>query len=310
MEKKRVCKVCGSENIIYNPEKAEYVCADCGAVLEESVVDIGQEWRAFSSEQLEKRARTGSPIKITKHDKGLGTQIGKGLTELYKVKPEKRIQYYRLAQWSKRLMQAKERILTYALTELERISSNLKLPKNIEERVASLYSQLIEKGSVRGRSIEAIISALIYIACKEEGIPRTFDEIASVAGTSKREIGRAYRFIARQLNLRILPIKPEDFVNRFASLLNLSEKVRERALNIIAQGRKKGIISGKGPTGVAAAALYIASILENEPRTQKEIADKCKVTEVTIRNRYKEIVEGLGIEEIVAKKEKEIEKKA
>ncbi len=306
METKRKCKVCGSEDIIYSPERGEYVCNNCGAVLEESVIDIGQEWRAFSAEQLERRARTGGPISVIKHDKGLGTQIGKGLTELYKVKPEKRIQYYRLTQWSKRLMQQKERVLTYALTELQRIASNLNLPKKIQERVATLYSQLIEKGLIRGRSIEAIMSALIFVACKEEGVPRTFDEIANVAGVSKREIGRAYRFVARQLNIRILPVKPEDYVNRFASLLGLSDKVRKKALEIIENARKKGAISGKGPTGVAAAVIYIASILEGERRTQKEIADKCKVTEVTIRNRYKEIIESLGIEEIISKKEKEL----
>jgi Transcription initiation factor IIB (TFIIB) len=57
----------------------------------------------------------------------------------------------------------------------------------------------------------------------------------------------------------------------------------------------KDLTSGRGPTGVAAAAIYIASIALNERRTQREVAEVAGVTEVTIRNRYKELTEKLGI---------------
>ena len=119
------CKVCGSENIIRDTSTSEFVCADCGAVVEENVIDLSQEWRAFSSEQLERRARTGSPISVIKQDKGLTTQIGKGTAELYKVPTEKRFQYYRLTQLSKRLSTSKDRNISYALSELQRITSEI-----------------------------------------------------------------------------------------------------------------------------------------------------------------------------------------
>jgi len=305
-EQKLKCKVCGSENVVFNSDSGEYICQDCGAVVAEEIIDVGQEWRAFGAEQMERRARTGSPLSPIKHDKGLSTQIGKGLTELYKIPTEKRMQYYRLTQWHKRLMRSKDRNLMFAMGELQRMASYLNLPKNLQERVANYYERLIEKALIRGRSTEAILAALIYYVTKEAGVPRTFDEIAEAAGVEKREIGRAYRYVARELGLKILPANPQDYVIRFASVLGLSNKVKDRALEILKKAEEVGALSGKGPTGVAAAIIYIASVLEGERRTQREIAEKCKLTEVTIRNRYKEIVEKLGLEEEIAKKEQEI----
>ncbi len=299
------CKMCGSENIIYDSDTGEYVCQNCGTVVSQETIDIGQEWRAFGAEQMERRARTGSPLSPIKHDKGLSTQIGKGLTELYKIPTEKRMQYYRLTQWHKRLMRSKDRNLMFAMGELQRIASYLNLPKNLQERVANYYERLIEKTLIRGRSTEAILAALIYYVTKEEGVPRTFDEIAEAAGVEKREIGRAYRYVARELGLKILPASAQDYILRFASILGLSNKVKDRALELLKKAEETGAIIGKGPTGVAAAIIYIASVLEGERRTQREIAEKCKLTEVTIRNRYKEIAEKLGLEEIIAKKEEE-----
>lgn len=301
------CKVCGSENIIQDSSTGEYVCSNCGAVVEENIIDLSQEWRAFSSEQLERRARTGSPLSVVKHDKGLSTQIGKGSAELYKVPTEKRFQYYRLTQLSKRLSSSKDRNLSYAISELQRIVSALQLPKSVLERAAMYHEQLISRGAIRGRSIESIVASLVYYAAKELHTPRTFDEIAEVVGIDKRELGRAYRFVARELGLRILPADASDYIPRFCSLIGVSEKVQKRAFEILEQARKAGIVSGKGPTGVAAAVIFIASLLEGERKSQREIAEKCKLTEVTIRNRYKEIIERLGLENIIREKEKELE---
>ncbi|MEM0242921.1 MAG: TFIIB-type zinc ribbon-containing protein [Candidatus Aenigmatarchaeota archaeon] len=306
--KKLKCKVCGSEKVVLDSSRGEYVCQDCGVVLEDYIIDLSQEWRAFSSEQLERRARTGSPLSIAKHDKGLSTQIGKGTAELYKVPTEKRFQYYRLTQWSKRLSTSKDRNISYALSELQRIVSSLQLPKTVLERAAMYHEQLISKGAVRGRSLESIIASLVYFAAKELHTPRTFDEIAEVVGIDKRELGRAYRYVARELGLRILPADARDYIPRFCSLINVSEKVQKKAMELLEQAEKAGIVSGKGPTGIAAAVIFIASLLEGERRTQREIAERCKLTEVTIRNRYKEIIERLGLEAIVKEKEEELEK--
>jgi len=301
----QVCPECGSSNLVEDPNRGEMICKDCGLVIKEELIDTGQEWRAFDSEQMSRRARGGAPLTFTKHDKGMTTEIGKGVGELYKVPAKKRAQYYRLTKWHKRLIKSKDRNLSFALSELQRIVSFLNLSKSIHERIARYYEEAVNKGLVRGRSIESVIAALAYAVSREFGSPRTLDEISEASGVEKREIGRTYRYIARELNLRILPADPITFVPRFCSMLGLSDRVQAKAIEILKKAKKSEITSGKGPTGVAAAAIYIASVLVGEKRTQREVADIVGVTEVTIRNRQKELVEKLGIEEEVEKKARE-----
>jgi transcription initiation factor TFIIB len=299
------CPECGSNDFIEDEARGELRCARCGLVIKEHMIDRGQEWRAFDSDQISRRARTGAPLTFTKHDKGLTTEIGKGLGELYKVPGKKRAQYYRLRKWHKRLIESKDRNLSFALSELQRIISFLNLPKPVHERIARYYEEAVDKGLVRGRSIESVIAALVYAVSRQFGTPRTLDEIAEASGLEKREIGRTYRYVARELNVRILPADPKDFVPRFCSILNLSDKVQAQAIKILNKAKKFDITSGKGPTGVAAAAIYIACVLVGEKRTQREVASIVNVTEVTIRNRYKELVEKLGLEKEVEEKVKE-----
>lgn len=308
MKKKRyglVCPECGSTNLVEDPSRGELYCARCGYVAQESMIDTSQEWRAFDTEQMSRRARSGAPLTFTKHDKGLTTEIGKGVGELYRVVPKKRAQYYRLTKWQKRLIRSKDRNLSFALSELQRIVSFLNLSRSIHERIAKYYEEAVNKGLVRGRSIESVIAALVYAVSREYNSPRTLEEIAEASGIEKREIGKAYRYISRELGIKILPADPISFVPRFTSILGLSDKVHAKAIEILKKAKKLDATSGKGPTGIAAAAIYIACVLVGEKRTQREVADICNITEVTIRNRYKEIVEKLGIEEEVEKKAKE-----
>ena len=296
------CPECKSSEFIEDPTRGEMVCAKCGLVIKEEMIDTGQEWRAFDSEQMSKRARGGAPLTFTKHDKGLTTEIGKGLGELYKVPTRKRAQYYRLTKWHKRLIKSKDRNLSFALSELQRIISFLNLSRPIHERVARYYEEAVNKGLVRGRSIESVVASLTYAVSREFGSPRTLDEISEASGVEKREIGRTYRYIARALKVRILPADPMTFVPRFCSMLGLSDKVQAKSIEILKKAKKHDITSGKGPTGVAASAIYVACVLIGEKRTQREVADIVGVTEVTIRNRYKELIEKLGIEEEVEKR--------
>jgi len=303
--KGHACPECGSTRFIEDRSRGERYCAKCGFIMKEDIIDTGQEWRAFDSEQMSRRARGGAPLTFTKHDKGLTTEIGKGLGELYKVPAKKRAQYYRLTKWHKRLIKSKDRNLSFALSELQRMISFLNLPRPVHERIARYYEQAVNKGLVRGRSIESVVAAITYAVSREFGSPRTLEEISEASGVEKREIGRTYRYISRELGIRILPANPVNYVPRFCSLLGLSDKVQAKAIEILRKAKKFDITSGKGPTGVAAASIYVACVLGGEKRTQREVADVVGVTEVTIRNRYKELIEKLGIEDEVEKRAKE-----
>ncbi len=289
------CPECGSPKIFRDKLRGEVVCASCGLVIEEGMVDFTQEWREFESEEAEKKRRSGAPMSLARHDKGISTEIGMGYSDIFRLPSSARPKFFRLKKWQQRISTATERNLKYALAELKRYTSFLALPSSVEETIALLYRKAVNKELVRGRSMESVIAGALYAACREHGTPRTLDEIAEVSHVPKREIGRTYRFMARQIGLRILPTDPADYIPRFASQLNLSGTVVTKALAILKQSKEKELTSGRGPTGVAAAVLYIAAQLMNEKRTQRQVAEVAGVTEVTIRNRYKELVRELQL---------------
>ncbi|AIY90564.1 transcription initiation factor IIB [Geoglobus acetivorans] len=298
-----VCPECGSPRLIRDYRRGEFLCQDCGYVIEETFIDSGPEWRAFDSEQKEKRARVGAPITYTIHDKGLTTIIDWANKDYYgkAISVRNRAQLFRLRKWQRRIRisNATERNLAFALSELDRLASALGLPKSVREIASVIYRKAVEKNLVRGRSIEGVVAAALYAACRQAGVPRTLDEIAAYSRVDRKEVGRTYRFIARELGLKLMPTSPADYIPRFCTALGLSGEVQKKAIEIIKKAEEKELTSGRGPTGVAAAAIYIASILSGERRTQREVAEVAGVTEVTIRNRYKELAEKLGIEIIL-----------
>lgn len=290
------CPVCGSEDIREDTETAELICQDCGTVIDEDRVEESAEPRAFTSEEREKRKRTGSPLTYTKHDRGISTQIGRG-GSLSEVSPEKRGQYFRIRQWDRRIAESRSRNLRFALSELQKLVDELNLPESVHEEAARLYDKAIETETVKGRKIERIVAALMLLVARSQRVPRTLDEVAEAADIDRRELGKNYRYVARQLDLRIIPARPEDFIPRFSSRLDLSGYTQAHARRIIEEAREKDLISGRSPEGVVASAIYMASLLEDEKRSQKRISDTIGVTEVTIRKGYQDFVEGLGLGE-------------
>lgn len=297
------CPECKSTHLSRDYSRAELVCEDCGLVIDEAFIDQGPEWRAFDSDQREKRGRTGAPMTFTIHDKGLSTEIDWSNRDSYgkSIPTRNRAQLYRLRKWQRRIRisDATERNLAFALSELDRMASYMGLPRAVRETAAMIYRKAVLKNLIRGRSVEGVSASALYAACRQCNVPRTLDEIARSSRVSRKEIGRTYRFIARKLGLKLMPTSPQDYISRFCNELKLSGDVQSKAIEILKDAADKELTSGRGPTGVAAASIYIASILCGERKTQREVADVAGVTEVTIRNRYKELAERLDINIII-----------
>jgi transcription initiation factor TFIIB len=278
-------------------ECAEIVCMNCGFVVAAKLTDQGPEWRAFDTEQRQKRTRVGAPLTFTIHDKGLSTMIDWHDRDIYgkRLSPGQKAQIYRLRKWQRRIRvsDATERNLAFALSEISKIANALNLPKNILETASVIYRKAVKERLIRGRSIQGVTSAAIYVACRQCGLARTLEEIAQASNINKKEVGRSYRFLVKELNYFIPPLKPSQYITKFSNQLAMQGKVEEIAHKILATAKELKLTSGRGPTGIAAAASYIASVLTGERKTQREIAEIAQVTEVTIRNRYKELVERL-----------------
>ena len=295
--KNRRCSECGGSRLMRDYDCAEIVCMECGFVVAAKLADQGPEWRAFDDEQRAKRARAGAPLTFTIHDKGLSTMIDWHDRDVYgkRLAPGQKAQIYRLRKWQRRIRvsDATERNLAFALSEISKISNNLNLPKNILETASVIYRKAVKERLIRGRSIQGVTAAAIYVACRQCSVARTLDEIAQASTVNKKEVGRSYRFLIKELNYFIPPLKPSQYVTKFSNQLTMQGKVEEIAHKILGTAKELKLTSGRGPTGIAAAASYIASVLTGERKTQREIAEIAQVTEVTIRNRYKELAERL-----------------
>lgn len=297
------CSECQSVNLFVNREKGEIICRDCGLVIEDKMVELGQEWREFEDSDGQNKRRTGAPMTYTQFDQGLGTEVGQK-ADLFQLGAKERNKFFRLRKWQYRISTAIERNLKLALAELKRVSSYLKLPKMVEEEAAMIYTQAVQRGLVRGRSMESVVSGALYAACRRHEVPRTLDELSEASSIEKKEIGRTYRFVTRELGITILPSNPADYIARFASSLQLAAETQSKAVEILEKAQNAELTSGRGPTGIAAAALYVAALMHGEKRTQREVADVAGVTEVTIRNRYKELLDKLKLDKELKKQKK------
>ncbi|GAB4327604.1 MAG: transcription initiation factor IIB [Promethearchaeota archaeon] len=291
------CPECNATSIILDYARGERICNSCGLVISERLIDEGPEWRAFTVDEVGRRSRVGSPTSLAVHDKGLSTIIDWRDKDAFgrKLSPNRRALVYRLRKWQVRMRVqcSVARNLVQAMNELDRLASQLSLSRTVKEVAASIYRKSVEKKLIRGRSIEAIVAASVYAACRLTKAPRTLDEVATHCRVSKKELGRCYRLLCREVDIAVPAVSPVDFIPRLGSELNLSGRTIKRAVSILEQAVSFGIAAGKDPTGLAAASIYVAAISEGERRTQREIADVARVTEVTVRNRYKELLRGL-----------------
>lgn len=293
------CPECGGSTVYRDRERGERCCTQCGLVIEGAMLDTGPEWRAFDASERRAKSRVGAPVTQTLHDKGLTTAIswqnrdGNGRT----LSSKRRKKMHRLRTWHERSRTAnnRERNLQFALSEINRMASALGIPKSMREIASVLYRRALDDDLIRGRSIEGIATAMVYVACRQEGFPRSLDELAEVSRVERPEIARTYRYVARELSLAMEPADPRQYIPRFCSALGLSEELQAKAMDICTTTAEKGLLSGKSPTGYAAAAIYSASRLCGETATQSDIADVAQVTEVTIRKRYHEQIDAIGL---------------
>ncbi|MEE9283731.1 MAG: TFIIB-type zinc ribbon-containing protein [Nitrososphaerales archaeon] len=293
------CPRCGRGPMVVDTAGGELFCSSCGYVVQEKIEETGPEWRAFSKEEKDDRSRTGVPASLAMHDMGLATVIGvedrdasgRSLPASMKAAIE------RLRTWDGRsqVHEPVDRNLRQAFSELDRLADKLNLSDAVIEKAAYIYRKALERGLVRGRSISALIAASLYAACRDTETPRTLKDVAAACNIKKKDIARCYRLLLRDMELKMPVVDPTKCVSRIASKAGLSEKTKRRALIILKRAEATRTSAGKDPMGLAAAALYVACVLEGESKTQKDVAEAAGVTEVTIRNRYKGLKHALNL---------------
>ena len=301
MQTSIICSTCNNDQTsVTDPESGEIVCGNCGMVMLDNIQEERPEWRSFTTTDEvnnSKRSRTGMPTSLARHDRGLATIVGSEDKDASgrKIDAAMRFTMNRLRTWDFRTQAhtSTERNFIQAFSELDRLKDKLGLPDSVIEKTAYIYRKVQERGLVRGRSISATLAASLYIACREMGFPRILKDITAISNIRHRHIAKAYRLLITELDLKIPLIDPIKCIIRIANNAKISEKTKRLAIDIMHDIIKSGISAGKDPMALAAAVLYLSCLKTDENKIQSYIADAAGVTDVTLRNRYKNIINHL-----------------
>jgi transcription initiation factor TFIIB len=297
-----LCSICKSNQIITDTESGELICSKCGQVISDKVQQAGPEWRNFtlsSNESNDSRSRVGMSTSLARHDMGLSTIIGRTDRDAsgQKIDAAMRTTMDRLRFWDYRtqIRSATDRNLRNAFFKLDILKDRLGLSDSVVEKAAYIYRKTQERGLVRGRTISGVLAAAIYIACREMGISRTLKDIAAYSDVKLKEVAKSYRLLCIELDLKVPIVDPMKYIAKVANKANLSEKTKRQAAEIMNNITKREISAGKNPMGLAASVLYMSSLKTGENITQGHLSDAAGVTEVTLRNRYKDLMNRLEL---------------
>jgi transcription initiation factor TFIIB len=290
-----ICSICKKDDkFVTDPDSGEIICSNCGQVILDDIqVSSRPERHSFSTQQLNGRSGTGTPSSLARHDMGLATIIGRPDRDAsgQRIDAAMRSAMERLRTWDLRTQvhTSTDRNLMQAFNELNRLKDKLGLPDPIVEKTAYIYRKAQERMLTRGRTVSGILAAAIYIACRESGTPKTLKDISEESNLKLKEVARSYRMLYFELDLKMPVIDPIRCIAKVANKSKLSEKTKRQAAEIMNIVTKKEFSAGKDPMGMAASVLYLASLKNGENITQKHIANAAGVTEVTVRNRAKDL---------------------
>ena len=302
-----VCSMCKSNQIITDSDSGELICSKCGQVISDKVEQEGPEWRNFDllassmgqSNGSNSRSRVGMSTSLARHDMGLSTIIGRTDRDAsgQKIDAAMRTTMDRLRFWDYRtqIRSATDRNLRNAFFKFDILKDRLGLSDSVVEKAAYIYRKTQERGLVRGRTISGVLAAAIYIACREMGISRTLKDIAAYSDVKLKEVAKSYRLLCIELDLKVPIVDPMKYIAKVANKANLSEKTKRQAAEIMNNITKREISAGKNPMGLAASVLYMSSLKTGENITQGHLSDAAGVTEVTLRNRYKDLMNRLEL---------------
>jgi len=292
-----LCPLCNGVEHITDIYTGEVICIKCGCVLNDPPLNAGGEYGLYTESDYESKQRVGMGTNLGIYDKGLYTVISGGWdAQGNRLNGKTRTRIKRLKQQDDRSKtnETYMRNLSIAMALLSRISSELHLPEHVKEEAALLYRKALSLNLIRGRSIDAFIAASVYAACRLLSMPRTLNQVSESAHRPHSEVSSTYRLLHRELGLRPQIDKPFKFLPEIASVIGVNAATEFLAADILHKAQAQGELTGKGPRGVAAAALYLAAQKRGERLVQRTVAKAAGTTEVTLRNRYRGLIKALN----------------
>jgi transcription initiation factor TFIIB len=287
------CSSCKSGRLIMDPASGETVCDSCGRVVADRIEETRAEWRSHNPEINKSLRAGGAPSSLAHHDMGLSTLIGKDNKDSRGAELDRAVasSMNRLRTWDHRtkVHTPTERNLTRAFVELRYLQDSLVLSDAIVEKAAYIYRKAAKRKLIRGRSIISMLVASIYLACRELGTNKTLKEIAATADVRKKEISRNCRILIRELDIKTPLANPMKCIAKVANNAHVSERTKRRAIDMMGEFLKTEMQAGKSPMAFAATILYVSCVDNSEDISQKAVAEAAGITDVTLRNRLRDI---------------------
>ncbi|HUT05194.1 MAG TPA: TFIIB-type zinc ribbon-containing protein [Nitrosopumilaceae archaeon] len=296
-ETELTCENCNTSKIVTDDVNGEIACASCGCVISDYSEDRGIEHRNLSDGSDNRR--TGAGLSLKMHDKGLFTIIGiQNKDSVGKPLSSNTVQTFgRLRKWDNRSQTktSADRSLRSALQDFGNVQSKLGLSDTVIERASLFYRKASERNLIRGRTVKGIAGACLYASCRDLEHNRTLKEIAQHLGIGRKDLARSYRSLFRELGFVVSIADPVKSISKIASKVGITEKTIRKAVHVLDAAQDAGIVAGKNPEIIAAAAIYAACMITGENKSQHEIAIAAGTSTVSIRNRISEFREKLNL---------------
>ena len=262
-----------------------YICKKCNSV-QEKFIDNQAEWRYYGHEDSKTTdpTRCGMPANDLLPELSLGSVIGtdfgsKNSYEMYKIRKYQR--------WNS--TSYKERSLYNIIDNISLQASNSGISQSIIEEAKVLYKELSELKISRGTNRNGLIASSIYMSCKVNKVPRSAKEIAKIFNINITTMTKGCKKFHDIMKTNMICTKPEDFIMRFCSNLNLEDKYIDLCLHIIDKSDEYSIVSESAPPSIATGTIFLVSNLCKLDITKKIISKQCDISEVTINKCYKKL---------------------
>jgi len=294
------CPECRS-TLVDDFQNGERICSGCGVVVAEQMADYGPESTSNNLEEKMKLARATGHTTLAQHDLGITTEISISSKDFSGKTIDSQVvsQMHNLRKWHQRVRvsSSRERRLANVLTKVAETCQNLSLPRNVLETASLIYRNLDDHMDVKGKSVTSISIATVYMACKQCDVIRSLEEITRAicvpqdVKTKSKLAARYYRTMVMEMGPAVTPVVTMDkYISKIANFTQIDVRVERLAVEIAEKTRDHSLADGKAPNGIAAAYLYVASILLGQSVLQRDVSSVAGITEVTIRNRCKEIL--------------------
>ena len=275
------------KGLITDESRGEIICGPCGQVLSDGISSSDAKPR-YTLDNFLANSQTGPKSSLTVYDRGLSTIIGARNVDFAgrRISSDTFSRFKSMRVWDSRSRSKNTtgRNLIPALLLLDGVKQKLGLSSAITEHIAFIYRKASTLGLIRGRGVSEVMAASVYVACRENGIPWSLEEVANTLNITKKKVSRCYRVLINQLDLKTELANPLDCLSKFCSLLGISEKTKRHAFGILKQANSTRVLSGSKPAVICGGALYLACIVNDEYKSQLKIAEKIRVSAPSIRN--------------------------